>query len=557
MTSIPAPSTRRKKNWPPRYTEVFMWRQQQVLRMREDPAFMLAARLYYRKHPVEFINHWCTTYDPRKAGRNKLSRMPMVLFPRQEELVLFLVALIDGEEDGLIEKCRDMGATWVCCAFTVWLWLFRAGSSVGWGSRKQDLVDRIGVPDSIFEKFRMIIRSLPGELLPAGFDPDKHMPFMRLVNPETGSTVTGEAGDNIGRGGRNLIYFKDESAHYERPELVEAALGDNTNVQVDISSVNGLGNVFHRRRESGVEWVDGPAIEGKTNVFVMDWRDHPEKDDAWYARRQEKARDDGLMHIFAQEIDRNYAASVIGTIIPAEWVTEAIGADKKLKFDDTGMWTSALDVADNDGKGDKNAQASRKGVCLKRLDSWSARDTGITTRRALTNVEGMPNVELQYDCIGVGAGVKSEANRLADDDTLPRGVAMIPWNAGAGVVKGHEHYDPEDKQTPLNEDFFGNLKAQGWWALRRRFEKTYRAIKEGIYFPADELISIDPDLPQLRTLQKELSQPTMGKDGRMRLIVNKQPQGTRSPNLADAVMMCYFPIEDDTPATAMLIRRNR
>jgi hypothetical protein len=60
------------------------------------------------------------------------------------------------------------------------------------------------------------------------------------------STATGEAGDNIGRGGRTLGYFKDESAHYEHRDLIEAALGDNTNVQIDISSVNGLGNVFHR-----------------------------------------------------------------------------------------------------------------------------------------------------------------------------------------------------------------------------------------------------------------------------------------------------------------------
>jgi hypothetical protein len=52
-----------------------------------------------------------------------------------------------------------------------------------------------------------------------------------------------EAGDNIGRGGRTLVYFKDESAHYEHPDLIEAALGDNTNVQIDISSVNGLGKL--------------------------------------------------------------------------------------------------------------------------------------------------------------------------------------------------------------------------------------------------------------------------------------------------------------------------
>ena len=60
---------------------------------------------------------------------------------------------------------------------------------------------------------RIIVRGLPREFWPAGFKPDDHMSYMRIVNPQTGASITGEAGDNIGRGGRKLIYFKDESAH--------------------------------------------------------------------------------------------------------------------------------------------------------------------------------------------------------------------------------------------------------------------------------------------------------------------------------------------------------
>jgi hypothetical protein len=37
--------------------------------------------------------------------------------------------------------------------------------------------------------------------------------------------------------------------------------------------------------------------------------------------------------------------------------------------------------------------------------------------------------------------------------------------------------------------------------------------------------------------------PTMGKNSRMQLIVDKQPEGTRSPNLADAVVMAYWPVD--------------
>jgi hypothetical protein len=104
---------------------------------------------------------------------------------------------------------------------------------------------------------RILIRNLPREFLPQGFDEQEHMAQMRIVNPQSGSTITGDIGDNIGRGGRSLIYFKDESAHYVHAEMIEAALSGNARVQIDISSVHGLGTVFDRKIEAGVYWTPG------------------------------------------------------------------------------------------------------------------------------------------------------------------------------------------------------------------------------------------------------------------------------------------------------------
>ncbi|WP_139247705.1 TerL protein [Hyphomicrobium sp. CS1GBMeth3] len=508
---------------------------------------LYGAREFYRTHPVEFVEHWIDTYDPRNAGSDMPTRLPFIPFKRQRDLVEFLLACLDGEASGLVEKCRDMGATWICCAFSVWLWLFWPGVSIGWGSRKEQLVDKIGVPDSIFQKMRMIVMGLPREFWPAGFSPKDHMTYMKFVNPETGATITGEAGDNIGRGGRTRIYFKDESAHYERPELIEAALADNTRVQIDISSVNGVGNVFHRRRMSGKLWTPGKPVDRTVaNVFVMDWSDHPAKNQAWFDEREAKAKADGLMHVFEQEVKRNYSAAVADIVIPGKWVEAAIDAHKAIGFDDSGGWMASLDVADEGG--DRNAFAKRKGVVLKYLEEWGEQDTGQTTRRAIAGCEGHGRIDLQYDCIGVGAGVKGEANRLARDSETARkikNVRFVQWNAGAAVQDPEGYvlarHEKPDRDTPKNEDFFANLKAQGWWALRRRFEKTYRARTEGIRFDPSELISLPSDLPMLRQLQQELSQPTVSKGSRLKLVIDKNPPGTRSPNLGDAVMMLYFP----------------
>jgi phage terminase large subunit len=548
---MPTPST--TDEWPLDYVSVFAWRQQQVLKIRDDYEMYAGAMAYYAEHPVEFINHWVNTYDPRNAGKSVPAKLPLIMFQCQADLIMFLWSCLKGEECGLIEKSRDMGATWVCCAFSVWVWLFLPGAAVGWGSRKEQLVDKIGDPDSIFEKMRLIITGLPTFFLPRGFNIAENMSYMRIVNTESGATVTGEAGDNIGRGGRKLIYFKDESAHYERPEKIEAALSDNTRVQIDLSSVNGLGNVFHRRREAGADW-NGEVVSGRTQVFVMDWSAHPAKTQGWYDERRLRAEADGLLHIFAQEVERNYSSSVEGVIIPAEWVRAAVDAHKSLKnaegellIPHSGPWGSGLDVADEGA--DTNAQAGREGVILRFVIEWGARDTAVTARNAVINIEDLGPVALQYDCIGVGSGVKAEANNLKDQGVMPDSISFVPWNAAAAVQNPNGRVIEGDLDSPKNKDFYKNLKAQGWWELRNRFYRTYRAVTDGAEYDADTLISIDSSMPALNKLQKELSQATISRGASLKLVVDKSPPGTSSPNLADAVMMAYWPITliDTTP----------
>ncbi|EFE7308104.1 TerL protein, partial [Escherichia coli] len=41
----------------------------------------------------------------------------------------------------------------------------------------------------------------------------------------------------------------------------------------------------------------------------------------------------------------------------------------------------------------------------------------------------------------------------------------------------------------------------------------------------------------------ELSQPTWSKNATGKILVDKQPDGTKSPNLADSVMIAYAPME--------------
>ena len=524
--------------------ETYKRRAHSLASIRSSPDVAVGAWEYYRERPIDFISDWIDTYDPRRVARGESATIPFVLFERQRDLAEFVMCCIREERNGMIEKSRDMGATWLCVGLSVWMWLFWEGVSIGWGSRKADLVDRIGDADSIFEKMRIAIMSLPVDFRPAGLKRDKHLTYMRITNPVNGSSITGESGDNIGRGGRKLVYFKDESAHYERPELIEAALSDNTNCQIDISSVSGLGTVFHRKRESGKNYKPGKKLaKDRTNVFIMDWRDHPDKDQEWYDNRRRANELSGMLHIFAQEVDRDYAAAVSNTLIKREWVLAAIDLHKTIPALEAGGYMGGLDIADEGT--DTNAISIRKGLTLKYLDEWPEGDTGETTRRAITGLRDWTPIEAMYDSVGVGAGVKAETNRLEDEGSMPSGVTLIPWNGGGAVQDKDKSVNPYDKESPLNGDVYLNLKAQAWHSVRMRLEKAWRYRERGETFPVDELLSIDAGAIEpalLYQLEKELCQVQRSATSSMKERIDKAPDGVRSPNLADCVVMNFFPV---------------
>jgi len=520
--------------WQPDYTKEYTNRIKRIHKLKDKPELWLAVREYYKTHPIEWIEDWCVTYDPR--NKNPLPKvMPFILFPKQKEFIQWLYELYETGESGLCEKCRDVGASWLCVAFTVWLWLFHDGVAVGWGSRKAEYVDTRGDPKAIFPKIRQIIGNLPRFMLPEGFNPSVHATYMKIINPVNGATITGEGGDNIGRGGRTSIYFKDESSHYERPELIEAALGDNTNVQIDISSVNGSANVFYRRRMAGEIWQPNHSmVRGMIRVFIFDWRDHPNKSQEWYDARRDKAEREGLLTLFAQEVDRDYSSSVDRIIIEPKWVKAAIDAHVKLGFAPTGKKCAGQDVADEGG--DKNALAITHGVVLLYAESWGG-SAGEAALKAVPTCLEYGVTELYYDCIGVGAGFKNQVSQMP----IPPALRIHPWNAANTPINPTQRLIPSDYQSPKNEDFFANMKAQAWWNLRTRFYKTYQAIMHGEAYPHEELISLSSHIENLHQLTMELSQATHKYSGNGKLLVDKKPEGARSPNLADAVAMAYLP----------------
>lgn len=547
----PEPHPLTHEEWPNRsYVMVQRWRHRTLAKLNADPSMV---ENLYSNDPIKFICHWCDVYEPRNAAKNLPTRMPFLLFKRQAELIQFYHACMVGDGNGLVEKSRDMGATWCGVAYSVWLWRFVPGAAVGWGSATANKLDRLGDANSIFEKIRLTIRGLPPVFLPKKFKEGKHLMHQRIMNPDNGNSIIGDIGNNIGRGGRTRIYFVDEAAYLEHPELVEASLSENTRTRIDISSVSGPGTIFHRTRQSGVEWSPGGKIyTDRANVFLLDWRDHPEKTEEWAAQRKRSFEAKGLAHVYAREIERDYAATQTGTIIKPEWVDAVFNAHLKLQRDFTeGPNFAALDVAD--GGAAVNALSIAEYRLVKQVEMWHARDTAVTARKAIQLCRPYAPIQLQYDCIGVGAGIKSEANRLIDMGLMPENIELIPWRAGDPVLEPHERLVANDENSPTNGQFFLNLRAQAWWKLGQLFYNTYRAVVEGEEFDIKDMIAIDTskiDISVQHRLRDELVQVTStAATAKMKMVIDKQPEGAPSPNLADSLVMCMFPMPRERPGS--------
>lgn len=524
-------------NWKvPDYAPVFERRMFQLNLLRSNPDMLAGAKEWYRTHPWDFINDWGVTFDPRNTALGIPARVPFVMFPRQVEFVEWLYWMWKNGQRGLCEKSRDCGATWLAVGFAVSMWLFEPGFVAGFGSRKEDLVDKRGEEKAIFHRIREFLGNLPVDFLPAGYDARTWQSHMRLSNPHTQSALIGEAGDQIGRGGRTSMYFVDEAAHVEHQQLVDTALSGNTNCQIDMSSVNTSGNEFYRKRM---------RLEKTPNLFIFDWHDDPRKDDAWYAKKQREF--EGRPWIMAQEYDRDYNAAQEDSFIPGAWVVAAIDAHLRLGFEGNGLRVAGFDPAD---VGDAKAVVTRWGSVVTDAQLCPHGDITYAIPWAYNLADQMRCDVMRFDADGMGAPTM----KLAFQHRAAGRMTIVPYNGSGAVEDPDKVYGitvtpenaAEHRNDRTNADMFLNFRAQSWTWLADRFKATYDAIQRAnkghaVNVDFDDLISIDSRCKDRHQLVAELSRPKriFSKNGRIQVEAKSDMKKRQvdSPNLADALVM--------------------
>jgi len=190
------------------------------------------------------------------------------------------------------------------------------------------------------------------------------------------------------------------------------------------------------------------------------------------------------------------------------------------------------------------------GVVVETIDEWSGAGDDIfgTVQRAFGLCDLHNYSGFRYDADGLGAGVRGDA-RIINDGRGHRRQDVEAFRGSGAVTDPDDEVEqardrttsPEDLKRRTNQDFFLNAKAQAWWSLRTRFQRTYRWVVEGEVSAFDDIISLPKGLPNVGKLIGELSQPTFKISAVGKVVVDKAPEGSRSPNLADALMIRFAP----------------
>jgi phage terminase large subunit len=492
-----------------------------LFELEADPALQQVEMALCAGDVVHWLTAWGWTEDSREAGLGRPALLPFVPYPKQLEFLSWLRERERLQQDGIAEKSREVGLTWLCVAHALHGWLFRRGYQVGFGSYKLDRVDDLGNPNSVFAKVRFLLYRLPVWMLPPGFNRKRHDCLGKIINPHTGAAIIGEGGDDIGRGGRCSIFFVDEAAHLEHPKLVDAALAQTTRVRIDVSTPRGPGNPFATKRFSG-----------NFPVFTFHWTQDPRKDRAWYEGECKRLGDPALI---AQELDIDYTASLEGIVIPGAWVRAAVNLD----LPRSGRCVCGLDVAEAGSA--LSVLVPRWGAFVGDPVSWGQANTTETAHRAAEHCRRLQAAVLSYDVCGVGAGVRG---------ALASFEGRLPFfcNAVNGGASPTEAIWP-DRRT--SKERFLNLRAELWWGLRVRFEKAHEHSTQGVLHDPGEMISL-PDCPQLIA---ELSLPTYGltETGKVKIEGKEQMRrrGVKSPDHADALCISFaVPAPAGRPASA-------
>lgn len=189
---------------------------------------------------------------------------------------------------------------------------------------------------------------------------------------------------------------------------------------------------------------------------------------------------------------------------------------------------AGFDIADTGD--DTNAWCLRSGSLIKDIQEWSK---AAYIKESVMRVHDL-NINHKvstvcYDATGIGAGAKGDFAQLSST------YSAKPF-LGAAKPRGA---DRDYLKRITNGQYFMNAKAQAWWNVRQRYERTLTYILDNEAEDKENLLLFDKTFKYAaaKKLIEELAQVQYNQDNKLR--IDKAPNNVKSPNMADAVVLAF------------------
>lgn len=248
----------------------------------------------------EFIDNHVIIDDAQDHGEG-VGTMPFKLWDAQRELLDSIV----GEDRLLILKARQLGISWLVCAYALWLCLFKPNRLV--------LTFSIGQEEAneMMRRITAMYDRLSPELQRDHPTTKRNTEEITWVN---GSAIHAlPSRKSAGSGYTASLIILDEFAKNENASKLYTAVKptiDGGGKMIILSTANGAGNLFHdfvERARRG---------EGRFTFKFLPWSARPGRDAAWYAHVEADAADSSLhKQEYPADPDEAFEASEVGAFL--------------------------------------------------------------------------------------------------------------------------------------------------------------------------------------------------------------------------------------------------
>lgn len=228
--------------------------------------------------PAYFVDTYAVIDEPQGAG---VATIAFKLWAAQVQLLWTLLS----ENRVIILKARQLGITWLCCAYALWMCLFQSGRTVLAFSQGQEeaneIVRRVKV---MFERLPEWLREITPTLVTDNAG--------ELVWSNESRIKSFPATKKAGRSFTASLVLMDETAWMEYGEQLYTAVKptvDNGGQLIVFSTANGEDNIFYRI------WTEAEKGLNEFKAIFLAWWVHPKRDKRWYARTEKEYPSSALM----------------------------------------------------------------------------------------------------------------------------------------------------------------------------------------------------------------------------------------------------------------------